>query len=446
MTSSIETRAHLKTTSAYDRYFDDHRAFQNAWPNGPAWLSQIRERGLASFDALRFPTAARGNEAWKYTNVSPIANSAFEYVFPAEGDGVSPSRVRRLAPWDDDWATMVFVDGSLSESLSNVPEQGDELRLSNLAGTVSRDGDVFEAHLGRYADADGDGFTAVNTAFLRDGAFAHLPDSSSEEATLHLVYVTTEHDRQIVTHPRTLVVTGRHTKLNVVESYVSECPGSYFTNAVTELVVGEGAEIEHYRYMMEGPRAFHIGNTQVHLDRDSTFSSVSFSRGSRIARNGLSVLMDGPGSSCNLYGLYRTSGRQHIDNHIDVDHAKPHASSDQLFKGILAGRSRAVFSGRVLVRENAQKTFARQSDKNLLLSEGARINTKPSLEIYADDVQCFHGATAGAVADEALFYMRSRGLDEETAKALLVRGFASEIIEKVKPDALREHMEGEMSQ
>jgi Fe-S cluster assembly protein SufD len=192
---------------------------------------------------------------------------------------------------------------------------------------------------------------------------------------------------------------------------------------------------------MESPSAFHIGATRVTLERDSSYNFTSMARGARIARNDLSVLLDAPGSSCNLKGLYFTSGSQHIDNHIDIDHAKPHSSSDQYFKGILADRSRAVFSGRVLVRKDAQKTYARQSDKNLLLSEGARINTKPSLEIYADDVQCFHGATAGSVPQDALFYMRSRGLDDETARALLVYGFASEIIDRVRLEPLRRHLE-----
>ena len=206
------------------------------------------------------------------------------------------------------------------------------------------------------------------------------------------------------------------------------------------MVVDDGAEVEHYRYLSDADSAFHVGTTRVRVGRDASFRSTSFAKGSKIARNDLDVLLDGEGGSCLLSGLYATSGRQHVDNHINIDHAKPHATSDQYFKGVLVGQSRTAFSGRVLVRKGAQKTFAKQADKNLLLSKGARINTKPSLEIYADDVQCFHGATAGAVADDALFYMMSRGVDRETATALLVHGFAREIIDRVSLEPLRDFL------
>ena len=242
-----------------------------------------------------------------------------------------------------------------------------------------------------------------------------------------------------VSHPRVLVLAGRNSRLTLVDSYVGPPDGRYFTNAVVEVAASEGAEVEHYRYIGESPRAFHVGATRTRLDAGASYACTSIATGARIARNDLSVLMDAPGASCVLRGLYSTSGSQHIDNHIDIDHARPSCTSDQYFKGILDGRSRAVFSGRVLVRKDAQKTEAHQSDKNLILSEGARINTKPSLEIYADDIQATHGATAGAVADDALFYMRSRGIDEDTARRLLVSGFAAEILDTIPLDALRQH-------
>jgi Fe-S cluster assembly protein SufD len=319
------------------------------------------------------------------------------------------------------------------------------MQAANLADVVREDGNLVSNHLASHAIVEDDGFTAVNTAFLRDGAYVRVPEGSSPESTLHLIFVTTERPQPIVSYPRTLVLVGKHGRLTVVESYVSQSQAPYFTNAVTEMVVSEGAQVEHYRYLMESPGAFHVGTTRVYQERDSTFNSTSFATGSRLARNDLQVLLDGPGSSCTVNGLYVTSGTQHIDNHIDIDHAQPHTTSNQYFKGILGGQSRAVFSGRVVVRRDAQKANARQSDKNLILSEGARVNTKPSLEIFADDVQCAHGATAGAVADDALFYMRSRGLDEEAARRLLVYGFASEIIDTVRLGPLRQHLEGMFS-
>ena len=431
-----------QTYPGYKKYRSDFDEFERLpETNGPAWLRDTRRTAFAAFERLGFPTATRGNERWKYTNVGPIARAAFEYPFAVETNGATAGLIQDVAPWSEDWARLVFIDGAFSGALSKPLVDGRGARVGSLADAISEDGGVVEGHLGRFATSDDDGFTAANTAFLRDGAFVHLPEDASPQTPVHLVFFSTGRVEPTVSYPRTLVIAGPHSKLTLVESYVGLSPASYFTNAVVEMVVGEGAQIEHYRYLMESPNAFHIASTRVRLGRDSGFSSLSFARGARLARNDLNVLLDAPGASCVLNGLYQTSGTQHIDNHIDIDHAKPHGSSEQYFKGILADGSRAVFSGRVLVRPDAQKTYARQSDKNLLLSEGARINTKPSLEIFADDVQCFHGATAGAVAEDALFYMRSRGIDEETARELLVYGFASEIIERVRLEPLRDHLD-----
>ena len=428
--------------TGYDRYRADFKTFQeDPSTRGPAWLSDIRGQGIASFDGLGFPTATRANERWKYTNVSPIARATFEYPFDADPDRASLAEIRDLVPWDDSWMRLVFVDGLFSKELSS-PSPGDNgLRAANLSDTLQGDGELAEAYLGHLAFVGEDGFTAANTAFLRDGAFVHVKEGSTPPSPLHLIFVTTERPRPTVTHPRSLVVLGRHSGLTLVESYVSASGSPYFTNAVAEIVVEEGAQLDHYRYLMESPGAFHVGTTRARLDRDSSLRSTSFARGAKLARNDLHVLLDAPGSSCILNGLYFTSGEQHIDNHINIDHAKPHTSSDQYFKGILADNSRAVFSGRVVIQKDAQKSYARQADKNLILSDGARVNTKPSLEIYADDVQASHGATAGAVAEDALFYMRSRGLDEETSRRFLVHGFASEIVDRVKLRPLRDHLD-----
>ncbi len=427
----------------YDRYRHDFSAFEeNSRSNGSARLRDIRERGLASFNRLGFPTATRGNERWKYTNVAPIANATFEYPFEVGAEGASAQQIRQVAPWDETWARLVFVDGHYVAALSTPQLAESGMRAGNLADVMQEDGHLADEHLGRLATVEDDGFTAINTAFIRDGAFVHVPDGSLVACPLHLLFVATGRSRPTVSYPRTLIVAGRHSKLTVVESYVALSEAEYFTNAVTEMVANEGAQIEHYRYLRESPRAFHVGTTRVRVGRDSTFTSTSFARGARLARNDLQVLLDAPGSSCLLKGLHFTSGTQHIDNHISIDHAKPHASSEQYFKGILNDRSRAVFTGRVLVRKDAQKTVAHQADKNLLLSQGARINARPSLEIFADDVQCSHGATTGALAEDALFYMRSRGLDSETARKLLILGFASEIIEAVRLKPLRDHMAG----
>ncbi len=420
-------------TDSYERYLAD---FETAARNGggPEWLGGLRRQAMESFGRVGFPTQTRGNERWKYTNVGPLSRSTFSYSLDFDPESVSPEQVRALAPWDDGWTTLVFVDGVYAPALSS----GEGVAARTMARTVASDGAAVGQHLGRYASIQ-DGFIAVNTAFAHDGAVVEVPDGTEIDTPVHLLFVSSGASPDRVSYPRVLVLAGRTSRLTLVDSYVGPSDGRYFTNAVVEIVASEGAEVEHYRYIGESPRAFHIGATRTRLDTGASYACTSVATGSRIARNDLSVLMDAPDASCVLRGLYATSGSQHIDNHIDIDHAKPGCKSDQYFKGILDGRSRAVFSGRVLVRKDAQKSEAHQSDKNLILSEGARINTKPSLEIYADDIQATHGATAGAVADDALFYMRSRGIDEDTARRLLVSGFAAEILDTIPLDALREH-------
>ena len=419
--------------NSYERYLAD---FETAARDGgdPEWLGGLRRQAIESFGRVGFPTQTRGNERWRYTNVGPLARSTFSYSLDVDPESTSLEQVKALAPWDDGWTTLVFVDGIYAPALSRV----EGVAARSMARMVASDGAVIGEHLGRYASIQ-DGFIAVNTAFTYDGAVVEVPDDTEIDRPVHLLFVSSGASPDRVSYPRVLVLAGRNSRLTLVDTYVGPPDGRYFTNAVVEVAASEGAEIEHYRYIGESPRAFHIGATRTRLDAGASYTCTSVATGARIARNDLSVLMDAPGASCVLRGLYSTSGSQHIDNHIDIDHARPSCTSDQYFKGILDGRSKAVFSGRVLVRKDAQKTKAHQSDKNLILSEGARINTKPSLEIYADDIQATHGATAGAVADDAMFYMRSRGIDEDTARRLLVSGFAAEILDTIPLDALREH-------
>ena len=424
-----------------DRYLSDFRAFERGLAdNEPAWFHRIRQQALARFAELGFPTARRGNEKWKYTSVVPIASSIFEYPFePPLTELKRPDLIGR-APWHPDWVSLVFLDGRYSKALST-PHQDNGARVMNLADALLADGDLAEKHLAQHATVEDDAFTALNTAFLRDGAFIHVPEGDSLASPLHLLYLTTDRAQPTVSYPRTLVVAGRHSKLTIVESYINLSSARNFSNAVTEIVVGDGAEIEHYRVLVDNPEGFHVGVTRVDQGRDSAFSSVSFARGAALARNDVAVLLDAPGSACSLNGLYMTSGTQHIDNYITIDHAKPHTTSRLKYKGILDGSSRAVFGGTVLVRQDAQKADAQQTDKNLILSEEAEVDSKPSLLIYADDVKCSHGATAGHIDEDTLFYMRSRGLDLETASRLLIHGFASEIIETVEIEGLRAYLE-----
>lgn len=405
-----------------------------------AWLSQLRNQAWSQFAELGLPTARRGNEKWKYTDIRPIASAAFEYPLDLDPDaGTNSAELKGVAPWQDDWVSLVFVDGCYSSSLSTAAANG--VSMGSLADAITIQGDVVEKHLAQHASFEDDGFTALNTAFVQDGAFIHIPDGQPAPAVVNLIFVTTGREQPRVTYPRTLVLAGRNTKLVMLESYLSLTDERFFTNAVTEIVLEDGASVEHYRLSLENTEAFHVGVSRVYQSRDSAFTSASFAKGAALGRNDFQVLLDGPGASCTLNGLYFTSGTQHMDNFINIDHAKPYGASRLYYKGILDGRSKAVFGGTVVVRKDAQKTDAQQTDKNLLLSDDAEVDSKPSLLIYADDVKCGHGATAGHIDQDTLFYMRSRGLDLETASRILIHAFASEIIQTVQLEPLQEYLD-----
>lgn len=430
----------VQTPTKYERYLADFRALeQAAGVNGATWLHELRSRAFARFHELGFPTARRGNEKWKYTDVRPIAEAVFEYPLTPPQRDLALADITPLLPWDPSWTTIVFLDGHYAPSLSSAdPAQG--VQVTSLTEALASDGVDIEQHLARYASPDDDAFIALNTAFLRDGAFIAIPDGSSPAAPLHIVFITTERGHPSVSYPRVLLLAGQHTNAIVLESYLGLASSRYLTNAVTEIVLGEGAELHHYRYLRESPDAFHIANTKVYQGRDSRYTSTAFAMGCAIARHDLHAILDAPGAYCNLLGLYMVSGTQHIDNALNIDHLKPHGTSHQYYKGILAGKSRAVFSGRVIVHRDAQKTFATQEDKNLVLSNEAEVDTKPSLEIYADDVQVTHGATAGQFEEDAVFYLQSRGIDLETASRLLINAFASEIIDTIQLEPLRAYL------
>ena len=431
-----------QTADKYERYLTDFRVLESERSaNSSAWLNQMREHALSRFSEMGLPTARRGNEKWKYTNVGPIANASFAHVNETGLNGVSPGDVRRVAPWLDSWTNLVFLDGRFSEALSTPPDGPNGVRATSLAEALVSDGEAVQSHLGRYASVEDDGFTALNTAFIRDGAFVNIPPDESLESPIHLVFVSTDRGQPTVAHPRVLVVAGPNSKSTLIESYVGLGQTRYFTNAVSEVIVGDGAEVDHYRLLAESDEAFHVGTGRVTVGENGTFKSQAFAKSAALGRYDLYVGLDGVGSSCSLKGLYVTSGTQHIDNLINIDHTKPHTTSRLLYKGILDGKSRAVFGGTVWVREGAVKADSLQTDKNLVLSPDAEVDSKPALFIYADDVKCGHGATAGNIDQETVFYMRSRGLDLETASRLLIYGFADEIVRPVVVDGLRAYLE-----
>ena len=417
----------------YDRYADQ---YANVADFGPMWLRNLRQKGFDNFSRLGFPTARRGNEAWKYTNVAPVARA--EFSVPVSAETPSADMLRETLPWVEDWNTLIFLNGRFSSELSTIHDSG-SVTVSCLSALVESDGTVARQHLGSLASVEDDGFTALNTAFTGDGAVVHVPGGNRVERPIHLAFVATEED-SFVAHPRVLVVAGSESEATVVESYMGLGDNAYFTNAVAEIVVGEGAKVEHYRLMDESDSSYHVGVARVHQKDGSSFSSRAFYKGVGLGRHDLYALI-GDGCETDLSGLYITSGSQHMDNFINLDHAQPNSTSRLYYKGILSGRSRAVFGGTVFVREGADKTDSLQSDKNLLLSPDAEVDSKPALFIWADDVKCGHGATAGNVDEDTVFYMRSRGVDLETASRLLIFGFASEIIDTVALPELREYLD-----
>ena len=408
----------------------------------PQWLTDLRREAWSRFNKLGFPTARRGNEKWKYTSVRPLAAANFDsplVINPPEN--INAADLRRVAPWNDAWTNLVFLDGHFAGYLSNLQNGAGQITVTNLADAIASGNPDVQSQLAKHADTDDDGFTALNTAFLRDGAFINVPAGHIAATPVHLIFATTGQLEHAASYPRTLLIAGANSRVTVLESYVSLAQAPYFTNAVTEIVLEEGAQVEHYRLLLESADAFHVGTSRVHQSKDSTISSASFAKGAAMARQDVQVILDAPGASCSLNGLYMTSGEQHIDNLINIDHAKPYTKSRLFYKGILDGKSKAVFGGTVLVRKDAQKTDAQQTDKNLLLSRQAEVDSKPSLLIYADDVQCAHGATAGHLDKETLFYMQTRGLDRESASRILIHAFASQIIDTVELEPLRDFLD-----
>lgn len=426
-----------QTLARYEQYTTDFHALDGV--GQPQWLRDIRSAAWQRFLNVGLPTARRGNEPYKYTNIAPIANS--DLALAIDGvDELSVDELSAMTPLQDGYARLVFVDGHYSARLSDAAGVADGVCVSSLTDAMQSGNDLVKAHLARYADIHEDGFIALNTAFIDEGAFIEIDPGAAVESPLHLLFVSTDGART-VSHPRALVVAGRGSSATIVESYVGVPGNRCLTNSVAEIVLEDDATLEHYRLLMESEDAFHVGVARVQQGAGSAYNSKVFERQVGLGRFDLYTSLDGENSSCDLKGLYFTSGRQHMDNYININHTEPHATSRLYYKGILDGRSRAVFGGTVYVQPGAIKTDSHQEDKNLVLSPDAEVDSKPSLFIWADDVKCGHGATAGNIDLDTVFYMRSRGIDLETASRLLIYGFASEIIDTVEDDFLRDYLE-----
>ncbi|MBO0860386.1 MAG: Fe-S cluster assembly protein SufD [Chloracidobacterium sp.] len=430
-----------------DSIFSAYKLFAQAREGRPAWLANLREKAGAAFESLDFPNTR--DEEWKYTNVAQILKVPYR-ASSSQGDtesnslnGLAARDIERFMFAESRESQLVFINGAFSRKLSNLANfaaASNGCVAGNLAEIPSEHSNVARDHLASYADYRDASFTALNTASVGDGAFVYVPDGKAVERPIHLLFISAAGE-PVISHPRVLIIAGAGAIATIIESYVSLSEGVYFTNAVTEVVAREGAVVTHYRLQEESERAFHVATTQVYQERASNYASYAISLGAEIARHDLNVALTDENIETTVDGLYVVTGQQHTDSHTSIDHQKPHSVSNQLYKGILDGRSRAVFNGKVFVREGALLTDARQLNKNLLLSSGAHIDTKPQLEIFADDVKCAHGATVGQLGDEELFYLAARGIAPERARALLTYGFAEDVISRIKLKSAREHLE-----
>ena len=401
------------------------------------WLAALRERAIERFAALGFPT--RKLEAWKFTDLRPLTRIAFASP-PRRANGISREGIARFLPEDVECHLLVFVDGRLRADLSRVGALPAGARLCGLAEALESFPDRLEAHLGREEAIDGHAPVALNTALMADGAVLMLDRGVVLDQPVHLLCLATAHEAPIAVHVRNLVVADAASGATVIESYAAAAPGAYWTNAVTDVAVREGAAIRHVKVQAEGGDAFHLAVTRVALADACRYESFVAALGGRLGRNEIAAVINGEDVECRLGGIILARGRQHLDATTLIDHAKPGSFSDEHYRGVLDEFAHGVFQGKIIVRPDAQKTNAHQLNKNLLLSETARVDTKPELEIHADDVKCGHGATAGELDADSLFYLRTRGLDGEAAERLLIESFVGEIIDSVGIPRLRPHL------
>lgn len=394
-----------------NQYLKAYEKMKDARPGEPSWLLRLRERAMDSFVKKGFPTTR--DDAWRYTDLAPIRESRFDR------DG-SPGR-----------------EPSLSD-MPNRPQAG--IEVFDIAEAVIAFPELLEKHLGRYADPEKNPFTALNEALFQSGTFIRISDGVILKEPIQIVHSPASGGKAAAFHPRTLILMGKGSKAAVVETYAAKDGGSYFTNAVTEIVLEEGSQLQHCKIQRESSEVFHIATTQVAQRRGSSFVSFALSTGGRLSRSDCRIALAEEGASCEMNGLYLGDKDQVLDQQTFVDHMKPDGKSRQFFKGLMAGNSRGVFRGHVMVRQDAQRTDAQQTNKNLLLSDTAKVDAQPQLEILADDVKCSHGAAIGQLQEDALFYLRSRGIGEREAGRILAEGFAREVIERSSLGFMKEEL------
>ncbi len=429
-----------KLAAAKDLFLKKYETFEsglNGSYNAP--FNETRKSALNAFSNVGLPSNRL--EDWKYTNISPLLKH--DYKLSATARNLTADDLSKFLFEGLENNLMVFVNGRFNKSLSNYTVAEAGVVVDNLRHQVDSGSDVVKDHLSRHAGFEEEGFVALNTAFAHDGVFVSVPDNTEVAEPIHVLYISDSADGEFFAAPRNLIVAGKNSKVAVVESYhaLRGSDHAYLNNVVTEIVAEENANVEHIKIQDEDRQAYHICRSQSHIKRDSKVTQINIDMGGRLVRNDLNMEMSDQNCEAELIGLYMGTGRQHIDNHTFIDHAMPHCLSTELYKGILGGKAQGVFNGKVMVRQDAQKTNAYQTNQALLLTDDAVINSKPELEIYADDVKCSHGATVGQLDEEALFYLRSRGIPRDKAHSLLQYAFASDVLGYIGLDNVREQLE-----
>jgi Fe-S cluster assembly protein SufD len=408
-------------------------------PLQPSWLQPLRRAGIARFAELGFPTLQ--DEDWRFTNLAPLARLPLQPAVAPADKAVARAALEKYSFARLPGARLVFVNGEYAAALSSVLGLPAGVRVSNLMTALVADSELLKKHLSLYASTDDNTFAALNQAFFTDGGFVHVPAGVTVAEPIQFVFISTAGHGGDTSLPRNLILAGADSRATIIESYIATDNAAYLTNTVTEILAGDHAVLEHVKFQDEAAAAFHLATLAGHLGRASQVNVHSFALGAKLSRTNIRARLAGEGLECVLNGLYLTRGEQLADHHMIVEHAQPHCASHEYFNGILDDKSKGVFHGRILVREIAQKTDAKQTNKNLLLSDDATADTKPQLEIYADDVKCTHGATIGQLNAESIFYLRARGIGVDNARRMLIHAFAGEIIERVKHAAVREELD-----
>jgi Fe-S cluster assembly protein SufD len=421
---------------AIQPYLDQYGRLASILPGGALpWLAERREEALERFRSQGFPT--KRAEAWKYTNLRSLEKLTFEPA-PLTGGLINIDVLPTVMPANQALHRLVFVDGAYRAELSSGEELPPGIALMPLSEALSTHTHLLEQYLGRIGDNAASPFQSLNTAFLSDGLLVHFTKGAVLSTPIEAVFIGTGFDAPTVHHPRLLVIAEANSEATLVEHHVGVGTGTYFANVVAEVVVGEGARLHHYKAQREGQNAFHVATTTVDLAKDASYDNFVLTMGARLSRNEIRTVLNGTGVECRLSGTYMLTGQQHGDTTTVIDHAQPQGTSREVYKGVIDQYAHAVFQGKIIVRPGSQKTDGYQLNRALLLSDTAEINSKPELEIYADDVKCSHGATAGELSDDQIFYLRARGIDRDSARDILTGAFLAEAIEEVRSEAVRE--------